>query len=390
MTYSTLNYTKTTDVQLPGSERERGLLEASSLYLGNNTKLPSVLIDEQLNRRVARYLNQSVIAEILPNERVARCSHLILPSASGVKVMYSEKVQKAHYKGLTVCGSIWSCPVCASKISERRRLEIRPALEMWGGRGGGLIMASYTLQHDLGDKLEGLKKVLYSSYDRLMSGWGWQEIKKRWGIVGLISSSELTWGPLFGWHPHKHALIFTAEKLSDSELKQSETEISARFRGILAKCGSYGHPEFSVDFRTGNVFEESDYCFKWGIDYELTKSNVKKGRDGHYSPFEIAQWAAAGDLQPVRLFQEYYQVYKGSHQLQYSHGLRSLLKMDQEKTDLELAVEEDKKASQLDEIARSAWYGIVCKKNLRGEVLKVASSGSAEDLSEFLKSIGVA
>ena len=388
MTYSTLNYTKTTDAQLPGSERERGLLEASSLYLGNTTKLPSILVDDQLNRRVARYLIQSLISEILPNERVARCLHLIVPSVSGVKVMYSEKVQKAHYKGLTVCGSIWSCPVCASKISERRRLEIRPALEMWGGRGGGLIMASYTLQHDLGDTLAGLKKVLYSSYDRLMSGRAWQEIKNRWGIVGQISSSELTWGPLFGWHSHKHALIFTQDKLSINDLKQSENEISARFRGILAKSGRYGHPDYSVKFRTGNVFEESDYCFKWGIDYELTKSNVKKAKGENYSPFELAQWAADGDLQPVRLFQEYYQVYKGSHQLQYSNGLRSLLKLNSQKTDYQLAVEEDQKAFELAELSRYAW-SIVCKNKMRGDLLEVASSGSSEDLTEFLKAIGV-
>ena len=249
-------------------------------------------------------------------------------------------------------------------------------------------MASYTLQHDLGDTLAGLKKVLYSSYDRLMSGRAWQEIKNRWGIVGQISSSELTWGPLFGWHSHKHALIFTQDKLSINDLKQSENEISARFRGILAKSGRYGHPDYSVKFRTGNVFEESDYCFKWGIDYELTKSNVKKAKGENYSPFEIAQWAGDGDLQPVRLYQEFNQVYKGCHQLDYSNGLRLLLMMNSQKTDYQLAVEEDQKAFELAELSRYAW-SIVCKNKMRGDLLEVASSGSSEDLTEFLKAIGV-
>ena len=194
----------------PGREEAGGSAAVSAAPLGNTTKLWSLSLDDQLRKRVARYIIQSVISEILPNERVARCLRLVVPSEPGVKLMYSDKVKRAHFKGLTVCGSTWSCPVCASKISERRRQEIRPALEAWPG---GLIMASFTLQHTLADTLQGLKDQLYDCYHKLLSGKGWQDIKKRWGIVGLISSSELTWGPLFGWHPHKHALIFTKNKL---------------------------------------------------------------------------------------------------------------------------------------------------------------------------------
>jgi hypothetical protein len=249
-------------------------------------------------------------------------------------------------------------------------------------------MASFTLQHTLADTLEGLKDQLYDCYRKLLSGKGWQDIKKRWGIVGQISSSEVTWGPLFGWHPHKHALIFTTKTLSNNELKQAEKQISARFRGMLAKSGRYGHPDFAVNFRLGNVFEESEYVFKWGIDYELTKSNVKKARAGNYSPFELAQWASDGDLQPVRLFQEYFNAYKGSHQLEYSNGLRSLIGLDQEKTDYELATEEDQAAIELIELTRSVW-SIVKKRKMRGDLLEIASTGSVELVAEFLKSIGV-
>lgn len=387
MEYSTLQ--ETCELQLqppPGREEAGGSAAELAGSLGNTTKLRSPLDYDQLNRRITRYLLQSIIADILPNERVARCLHLVVPFASGVTVMYSDHVKSAHYKGLTVCGSIWTCPVCASKISERRRLEIKPALETWPG---GSIMASYTLQHTIDDTLDEVKGLLYNCYRNLMAGKGWQEIKKRWGIVGLISSSEVTWGPLFGWHPHKHALILTKDKLSDNELKQSEIEISARFRALLSKNGRYGHPEYSVNFRTGKTFEASQYVSKWGLDYELTKSNVKKARSGNFSPFELAQWAGiGGDLQPVQLFREYFKAYKGSKQLSYSNGLRSLLGLDQEKSDYDLAVEEDQRAIKFAELSRKAW-AIVCKKHLRGDLLNVASSGSYELLTEFLNSIGV-
>ena len=387
MDYTTLQEIGKLQLQPPpGREEAGGPAAELAAPLGNTTRLRSQRVDEnQLNRRITRYLLQSVIAEILPNERVARCLHLIVPSAPGVKVMYSDQVKRAHYKGLTVCGSIWTCPVCAAKISERRRLEIRPALEAWPG---DLIMASYTLQHDLTDTLECVKSNLYSAYRTLMSGRAWQDIKTNWGIKGVISSSEVTWGPIFGWHSHKHALLLTQDKLSTNDLKQSENEISARFRGILEKNGRYGHPEFSVKFRTGNVFEESEYVFKWGIDYELTKSNVKKARAGNYSPFELAQWAADGDLQPVQLFREYNNAYKWSKQLNYSNGLRSLLRLDQEKSDYDLATEEDQQSTELVNILRPAW-AIITKKKLRGDLLEVASSGSMEKLTDFLKSNGV-
>lgn len=248
-------------------------------------------------------------------------------------------------------------------------------------------MAAYTLQHDKSDSLQCVKDNLYSAYRNLMSGRAWQDLKGRWGVEGVISSSEVTWGPIFGWHAHKHALIFTKDKLSNTELKQSETEISARFRALLAKNGRYGHPDYSVDFRTGNVFEESDYVFKWGIDYELTKSNVKKAKSGHYSPFELAQWAVNGDLQPVQLFREYFKVYKGSKQLSYSNGLRARLGLDQEKSDYDLATEEVQQSDPLMMLSRLAW-AIVCKKKMRGDLLNVASSGSVDLLMDFLKLIG--
>ena len=227
------------------------------------------------------------------------------------------------------------------------------------------------------------------NYCSLTSGRAWQELKDRWGIVGVISSSEVTWGPVFGWHPHKHALLFTKSKLSPGEVKEAETEISSRFRSLLTRSGNYGHPKYSVQFRTGNIFEESDYVFKWGIDYELTKSPVKKARPGNFSPFELASWAMAeGEAEPVALFREYFRSYKGSHQLQYSAGLRKVLGLDQEKSDLELATEEDQKAIELAELSRSAW-SIICKRKLRGELIEVASSGSYAAIKDFLSGLGL-
>jgi hypothetical protein len=65
-----------------------------------------------------------------------------------------------------------------------------------------------------------------------------------------------------------------------------------------------------------------------------------------------------------------------------------LLGLDQEKSDYDLATEEDQQSTELVNLLRPAW-AIITKKKLRGDLLEVASSGSLEKLTEFLKSNGV-
>src|SRR5260370_40243977 len=74
------------------------------------------------DRRSVKWQLQRTAQALLPNERVAFCMRRI--QATTVDVLYSPSRQSAHYRGLMVCGSIWVCPICAAKISERRRIEL--------------------------------------------------------------------------------------------------------------------------------------------------------------------------------------------------------------------------------------------------------------------------
>ena len=46
-------------------------------------------------------------AENDKDERVCDCLRKIVPGAGGVAVMFSTKLQRAHYKNLLVCGRVW-------------------------------------------------------------------------------------------------------------------------------------------------------------------------------------------------------------------------------------------------------------------------------------------
>ena len=51
-----------------------------------------------------------------------------------------------HYKGLKICGSVWACPLCASKVQERRRQEVAQAIGWATELGKGCAMVSYTFR----------------------------------------------------------------------------------------------------------------------------------------------------------------------------------------------------------------------------------------------------
>ena len=70
--------------------------------------------------RLERFALQSVARSILPKARTAKC--LRVPFARSVGVFHSQAQESAHYGGLVTCASVWACPICAAKISERRRL----------------------------------------------------------------------------------------------------------------------------------------------------------------------------------------------------------------------------------------------------------------------------
>src|ERR1700682_5645885 len=96
--------------------------------------------------RLARWQLQRTAQALLPQERVAFCMRR--RQAPTVDIMYSPSRQSAHYQGLMVCGSIWVCPLCAAKISERRRIELDQAIARCIANGGAVYLATYTVAHD--------------------------------------------------------------------------------------------------------------------------------------------------------------------------------------------------------------------------------------------------
>mgnify|MGYP000119489705 CR=1 FL=1 len=107
---------------------------AAGAALGINAKLRATLADTA-SRMADRFALQSVARSILPKSRTAKCLR-IRAYQRDVEVWKSKEHNTASYGGLQTCGSVWTCPVCSSKIAERRRVEIQGAIATHRAQGG--------------------------------------------------------------------------------------------------------------------------------------------------------------------------------------------------------------------------------------------------------------
>jgi hypothetical protein len=294
---------------------------------------------------------------------------------------------------LFVCGSVWMCPLCAAKISERRRVELSQALENSDFFFG---LVSLTLRHSRGDTLKGSLDALLDARQRLKKHRDWQNFCRDFGIVGTISALESTYG-VNGHHPHSHNLLVSRRPLDAVAVHGF---IFPRWLAALSDHDRSATWERGVDVRTAES-DVADYVAKWGheprnlkrpsgwtIEHELTKSVSKMSRgDQGFTPLDLLQAFNAGDDRAGQVWQEYARVFKGRHQLQWSRGLRELLGLGRLESDVEIAARADEPAVLLAALSRREW-NVVLGNDARGEVLEIASSGDVEQLQKFLHEIG--
>lgn len=331
---------------------------------------------DALNARVDRFRLQSVSRGLLPEHRVAKCYRVRVKEF--VAVNFAQEKKYSFYSGLCICGSVWACPVCASKISERRKNE----LENTDFSKYFLYLVTVTISHKKEDTLKNLVVALGQAWRSVRSGRWYKKLQSDFGLVGSITAQELTWGIDTGFHPHKHILFLSTKKNIDTE--KFKTLLFSRYSSNLLKRGRHASFEHGIKVQSvdGGITDYISKVQKWHIEAELTKGTVKRSRvSERLQMFDLLD----NDSPFIQSkFIEYVSVYQGARQLVYSAGLRDLLKMDEDITDEELA-EADIKDDHIILASLSAddWK-IVLKKKKRGELLEVARYGDSGLLKQWL------
>lgn len=302
----------------------------------------------------------------------------------------------AHYGSLVTCGSVWACPVCASKIQQRRRVELEQLTSFAESTGRGMIMVTFTFPHT---RIQTLRELLLrqrEAFQRLRKGSPWDRFKQRLGYQGLVRSLEITHG-VNGWHPHTHELwvlncpVYAPDRpriLSDLIDRWERACVAS---GLLDPSDEVKLRAFrarSVDIRwnvsCADYLAKQDSSRAWGVESEMALSRTKAGRAAGVHPHEFLVRQEPGDM---GRYIEYVDTTKELRvrQLYWSQGLKALCGLT-DKSDEELAEESTEFASVFLGLSREQWRW-VRGNDVRAHLLDLADVGNLDGCLRLLASI---
>ena len=318
----------------------------------------AILTQQGFQRLQERFKLLNSARKILKGERTQHCFFNRVDKNDGVGVMFNKYRNKANYSNIMRCANAWGCPVCAAIISEHRKTEVKEAMDWWKKQGGEVLLLTLTVPHYSHTDIKQLKKDLKKAYSKFFKGVrASKDMFSKWMIEHYISCFEITHGDN-GFHPHYHVLLFIPYSIGVGSLSLMQADMFKVWENCCLKAG-LGAPsqKHGLHLQAGN--EAGNYVSKWGLEHEMTKGHVKKGKKDSRTPFDILRsFDATGDEKEANLFRLYYFAFKGQRQLNWSKGLKKLVSKSEEKTDQEIVDDTDNVAEMLFKLDIEMWHAI--------------------------------
>ena len=254
----------------------------------------------------------------------------------------------AGYAGVERCSSIWACPHCSAVIRAGRAAEIEQAVKAHQKTAGEVLFFTGTVRHHRGDELATTLDAVLMGWKKMLQSRGWARLKKAYGLSGYVRAIEVTHGEN-SWHPHVHGLLFLDEPVPAECWDELRGLLFELWADSVVKAGAKRPTEKGLDLRRldgdGRVLsaylakvqdehKEKYRASTWGVGAEMSRSDVKRGRTGSISPFELLDDdldGYSGD-ERARLWREYYSATKGRRAITWSRGLKKRYDVG-EKTD---------------------------------------------------------
>lgn len=341
------------------------------------TRTAVVVQNPRTARRRDRFAAQRVLWRESKHKRVRACGQHASANSDGVqlRVTHTDAGATAGFAGLQTCGSVWSCPVCSARILSTRQQEIADAVDRWAETGGQVAMMTFTMRHDASDNLADLWAALSEGWHGITAGKVHQAEKEVYGIATtrVVASGKragqtvpthvLPWLRVVevthgynGWHVHVHAIVFLGADVERADLEALYATWWKRWNSGLESSGVDGSLMVNtvetfvgrdVSKRVGAYVTKNTYTAGQVAGLEAARSDLKTGRFGNRSPFEILRDLV---LQPngpdtVERDAALWAVFElASHkkrQMTWARGARKVLGLDVvEQTDEEIAAEE--------------------------------------------------
>lgn len=364
---------------------ETGEITPFTLTVNRKREAVAKVIKTPQQVRAERFALKSAVHELLPDTRMCRC-HRWRQKDSSVKVLLDTEHSKAFLAGLQTCGSVWGCPICAAKISERRRVELEGAIKQAKALGLRVMLLTLTVPHGLGDDVSDMTDKLNKAWDRTKGTRSGRAVRDAIGLIGTIRASEVTHGLRSkvnnGFHPHLHVLLFIQANISPAD-------VQALFAPLWQSCcikQGLPRPSDRHGCKVDDGSKAAAYASKWGLESEMTKGHQKTGNDDKgLTPFDLLRaYLYDDDQEAGRLFQVYYNAYKGRRQLVWSNGLKKLLAVA-DLTDEEIAAQQTEGAIELAKLTVDEWRAIYKTKS-EPIILDIAEN-KPEALADVIKNI---
>lgn len=334
--------------------------------------------------RAARYALRGQQTPRAKDWRVVSCAWR--RTAGQVSVYKTRDASRAHFKGLMLCGSVWTCPACAAKISEHRKAEVLAAAETVRAQGGAVMMLTLTFAHTRNDDVAKLVKCLREALGKLRDHRAYKGLLRYVGFRGLIRALEVTHSDANGWHPHIHELWFLkGAGLTDAQLRVVRRELFNVWEVACVKAG-LGKPnrKHGIRFEPAQV---ANYVAKWGIESELTKAHIKRGRGGSATPFDLLRGFAEGDERAGALFRSFATAFYGARQLFWSRGLKAELAVP-DVDDQSIVESDDAESDLVGQISAQEWRAVLRQPyEARAVVLDLAERGGREAMREYVRGL---
>lgn len=281
--------------------------------------------------RKARYDLQSWAHTLLDNVgRVCKCHRY--SSKSGARIALDSK-GSARYRGVTRCGDVWACPICAPMVAAKRRDQVKTILELASLEGFTFVLVTFTASHTRDDKLADLLESQQKAIRSFKSYRGVRATRSRIGYLDYISTKESTWSPKNGWHPHTHEL-WALNLPADADLQVVKSDLAARWQKACDSQGLFADLEHGFDIKLldlSTIDGIDQYLTKSGTaaaSLEMTSSHTKKGRkQNHYTPIELLDQSRKPSKRWMGdVWLEYVTAYKGRKQMMFGRTLLAAYK----------------------------------------------------------------
>ena len=362
--------------------------DAAPTALGNTADLTSPeaeFLPAQSTTRAWR--QRSYAREILfksgIDRRLRYCGTRIARNSDGVGVYARPDRAYGRVKGVCVCGQSLACPVCAPRIAAFRAAEIAECYRRATDAGYEANLLTFTIPHGKGTRL-GLECDLFGEAWQYYQG-GKRAASREGRSLGNHVGREVTFGEANGWNYHHHQLrydepgTFDPERCRDLWL-QSLGKVGRMRRGAKAH---------SFDSGLVNSAEAVAYVAKLATSADAqgraVGSEIASSATKGQNLATLLNLAMVGDERARQVWiQGVVDICSRKiSSVRWSRGLRGVVGLDAEKSDVSVAVEESLSTDQfLGCLTPMQWRGIV---SYRAEFcLVVAANQGAQAVNNFL------